>query len=151
MGIKTDRHGLVFKPNEVKMYYNGEHTWAMKLSQLHRQKGKVRIITYSLPSIAYIIRLLGKRPRNIRIICHSKFKAEAIQIIKKYPLIKIAMCDEVHSKVCLIEPSTVYIGSANFGVSGWHETEIPVRSKTAHDDYIKKSFNKLWLNCTKLN
>lgn len=46
MGWNQDSHGLVFKSNELKLYYDGHHTWAMKLSQVSKQKGTVRIITY---------------------------------------------------------------------------------------------------------
>lgn len=48
MSWKEDRHGLVFRTREAKLY-QPTHTWAHKLSQLGTQKGTVRIATYRLP------------------------------------------------------------------------------------------------------
>jgi hypothetical protein len=48
MTWNNDAHGLVGKSNEIKAYLPG-HSWAMKLSQLHKQPdAMVRIATYSL-------------------------------------------------------------------------------------------------------
>jgi phosphatidylserine/phosphatidylglycerophosphate/cardiolipin synthase-like enzyme len=139
-----DIFGLVLKASEIKLYFNGDHTWAMKLSQLSKQDGTVRIITYSLPDIEYVIDQIGKRPHNIFIICHSKFIENAKKIKGIFHDIRIAVNDSVHSKVCLIEPDTIYIGSANFGHSGWHESIVGIRSKEAHNAYVEESFDKLW-------
>ena len=144
MTWKDDVHGKVFRSSEIKLYYSGAHTWAMKLSQLARQTGTVRIITYSLPDMDYVKEQFDRRPNGVWLICNSKFKSRASEIKRVYPEIKIAFKDDVHSKVLLIEPKTVYITSANFGLSGWHETTIGVRSKEAHDSYVEHSFNKLW-------
>jgi len=147
MSWANDSHGLVFKSGEVKLFADGAHTWNMKLAQLARQSGTVRIITYSLPEMDYIKNLFSKRPEDIYLVCHNKFRGRAIEIKRSFPLINIALCDDVHSKVCLISPSTVYVGSANFGRSRWHETMIGVRSKDAHDWYLSRSFNPLWNRC----
>lgn len=144
MAWNDDNHGKLFKSSELKLYYSGTHTWAMKLSQLHRQTGYVRIITYSLPDIDYVRQQFHRRPYDISIICHSKFRDKAIEIKKAFPNIRIAVKNSVHSKVLLIEPKTLYVTSANFGRSHWHETCLGARSKVAHDEYIEHSFNHLW-------
>ena len=145
MGWKDDVHGKLLKSGEIKLYFNGGHTWRTKLSQLAKQKGKVvRIVTYSLPDMKSIDGILEKRPSDIFLICNEKFIKDAQRIKIKFPKIRIATYAKVHSKVVLIEPDTVYVSSANFGNSGWHETSIGIRSKTAHDEYVKNSFDKLW-------
>ncbi len=85
MAWNDDNHGQLFKSNELKLYYSGTHTWAMKLSQLHHQSGYVRIITYSLPDIDYVKQQFHRRPYDISIICHSKFRDKAIEIKKPIP------------------------------------------------------------------
>ena len=119
-GWENDSHGLVFKSSEVKLY-GATHTWAMKLSQLNRQHGSVRIITYSLPAIAYIEAQFLRRPYDIWIVCHSAFhdRAQAFKI--DFPGFHVATRNDVHSKVVLIEEQTLYISSANFGNSQWHK------------------------------
>lgn len=144
MSWANDAHGIVFQSREIKLYKDGGHTWAMKLSQIAKQSGAIRIITYSLPRLHYVEEQLSRRPYGIWIICHSKFLTEAKDIKRNLPKLKIAVHDGVHSKVCLIAPCTIYIGSANFGVSGWHETEIGVRSKAAYSWYLHHSFIPLW-------
>jgi hypothetical protein len=147
MGWCDDKHGKVFKSNELKLYYGG-HTWGMKLSQLHKQSGAIRIVTYSLPRVEYAMDQLSRRPKDIWIVAHSKFLEQAKAIKKALPEIEIALNDYVHSKIVLIEPKTVYITSANFGDSRWHETCIGVRSKEAHDAYVENSFTPLWQSST---
>ena len=144
MAWKNDEHGIVFGSSEIKMYRNGHHTWAMKLSQISKSKSVVRIVTYSLPNLDYTQEQLGRRPQSIFVVCHSKFLIKAKQLKSEFPGIEIAVNSFVHSKVCMIEPSTIYVGSANFGLSDWHETIVGVRSKAAHDWYLENSFIPLW-------
>lgn len=80
MAWNDDSFGAVFKSHEVKLFFNGDHTWAMKLSQLSKQDGTVRIITYSLPDLEYVKEQIGRRPNNIFIICHSRFEDRAREI-----------------------------------------------------------------------
>lgn len=141
--MKNDIHGIVFRPSEIKLYYNGSHTWAMKLSQIHKQ-GFVRILTYSLPDLRRIDDLLKRRPDNISLICHSKFKQQALQLAINFPNINIAINETLHSKIVLIEPDTIFVTSANFGYSSWHETTVGIRSKIAYDAYVLNSFQPLW-------
>lgn len=143
MSWNNDQHGLVFKSSEIKLYAPS-HSYAMKISQIWRQKGMMRIMTYSLPSIAYVHEQLGRRPYGIQIICHEKFHDRAVGIKNKFHEIAIRTSPTMHSKVILIEPKTIYIGSENFGSSGWTETCIGVRSGDAHDWFIDHVFNKCW-------
>lgn len=119
-------------------------TWATRLSQLARQKGTVRIITFSLPDMNYVRVQLGRRPRHILLIANSKFEDRATDIKKEFPDLRVAVHNKAHSKVLLVSPNTVTISSANFGDSNWHETSVSFHSKEAHDWYVKEVFNPLW-------
>ena len=122
MSYRTDGGGLAFKCGDIKLQGGGS-SWATKLSQLGRQKGCLRIITYSLPNIDFIKRVFGKRPENIFIIANpeaSSVQRRAEAIKEEFPNIRIALNRKIHSKVVLIEPRTVMVSSANFGKSGWH-------------------------------
>ena len=128
---------------EVKLYA-ASHTWKDKLSNLKRMKGKLRIVTYSLPNMSYIKDILAKRPKDIQIIAHSKFKKAAQELADAFPKIEVRVCDHVHTKVCMYEPKTVYTGSANFGYSSWNEITVGIRSKIQHDWYLENEFIPLW-------
>lgn len=147
--FKTDGGGIAFKCSDAKLQA-GASTWATKLSQLDRQTGIVRIVTYTLPSMYYIRTQLGRRPNDIFLIAHSKFQIKAREIKNEFPDIRVALMDDVHSKVCLIEPHTIIISSANFGSSGWHETSVSFHSKEAHDWYVEKVFDGLWSQAREL-
>lgn len=144
MGWNNDNHGLVFKPSEVKLYFDGGHTYKMKLGALSKSETTIRILTYSLPDLPYVVELFQKRPHDIYIICHEKFKDKAKQIKQEFPSIRVAFNSRIHSKLLLRSPDTIYLGSANFGVSKWHESEVGIRSKEAHDEFLRKSFEPLW-------
>lgn len=141
--FKTDNGGIAFKCSDIKLQ-GCVSTWATKLSQLGRQTGIVRILTYSLPNIDYVKTQFKRRPHGIYIICHSKFRDRALEIKRAFPEIRIALNPELHSKVLLIEPETVYVSSANFGSSKWHETSVGFHSKAAHDWFVDNDFFCLW-------
>jgi hypothetical protein len=143
MAFKSDGYGIAFKSNDIKIQTNG-HTWGMKLSQIYRQPGQIRIITYSLPDIEYVANLFSKRPTGIFMIAHAKFENKARRILDTFNEIKIALNSTVHSKILLIHPNTVVITSANFGDSHWHETSISIHSSIAHDWYVENAFTPLW-------
>jgi PLD-like domain len=145
MGWNNDQHGLVFKPSEVKLYFDGGHTYKMKIGTLSRSEAVIRILTYSLPDLSYIIELFQKRPHSIYIICHDKFKDKAKEIKQTFPNIRVATNCRIHSKILLRSPDTIYLGSTNFGMSKWHESGVGIRSKAAHDEFLRKSFEPLWL------
>jgi len=143
MAFKTDGGGVAFKCTDAKLQTKAS-TWATRLSHLGREKGVVRIITYSLPDINYVQVQLGRRPRDILLIAHSEFRNRALRIKLKFPAIRIAVNAQVHSKVLLIAPHTITISSANFGDSTWHETSVSFHSKKAHDWYASEVFDPLW-------
>lgn len=142
-GWNNDSHGLLFKSSELKLY-RPSHTYGMKLSQLWRQEGVLRIMTYSLPNVDYVEMQLGRRPYNIKLLAHCKFRNKAVAIRAAFPDIEIRITEGMHSKIIGIEPRTLYIGSANFGSSGWHETMIGVRSKEAHDYFVAHLWQSEW-------
>jgi hypothetical protein len=146
MSWPTDVHGLAFKPKEVKLYRDSS-TWGMRLSQLGRQVGEVYIVTYSLPDLPYIEQQLGRRPHDIQIVCHSKFASRATALRRRFPDVSVKVHPEVHGKLLLIAPETVYLGSANFGESGWKEFTVGLRSAEAFDFY-ESEFRKLFLEAS---
>jgi hypothetical protein len=146
VAFKTDGGGIAFKCSDAKLQANAS-TWATKLSQLARQEGVVRIVTYSLPDMKYVRVQLGRRPKDILLIAHSQFTGRAIEIKRAFPSVRVAVHDQVHSKILLIAPETITISSANFGDSDWHETSVSFHSKEAHDWYVEKVFVPLWQSC----
>jgi phospholipase D-like protein len=152
MAFKTDGGGIGFSCNDIKLCVNAS-TWATKLSQLARQKGAVRILTYSLPSMRYIRDQIGRRPHDIHLIACSTCSTSYVRarnIKEEFPAVRIALHLAVHSKVLLIAPHTVYISSANFGDSGWHETAIGLHSEQAHD-FMQRQFACLWEESEEIN
>lgn len=143
MSFQTDSGGVAFKCDDIKLCAPAS-TWATKLSQFHRQRGIVRIITYSLPDMDYVRAQFQKRSYGIFLIAHSRFFSRAQEVKRAFPTIRIAVHSEVHSKVLLVAPHTIYISSANFGSSGWHETSIGLHSQIAHDWYVQHMFDPLW-------
>jgi PLD-like domain len=143
---KQDNHGSKLTDlSEVKCYYSGSHTWAMKLSQLNKGTSLVHIITYSLPDVEYCCRLLGKNASRVSLLCSDKFTTQALILKQHLPEMNLYVHPRVHAKLCLIAPDTVYVGSANFGISKWHEVNVGLRSKQAHDDYMINSWKPLVL------
>lgn len=138
--FRTDAGGFAFKSSDIKIGIGG---WGTKMSQIHRQKGYVRIMTYSLPNKDYIDSIFDKRSDRISIICNSKFRVKAKRLKQKYPAVALAINPEIHSKVLLIEPVTLWVSSANFGRSSWHETTVGIHSKRAHD-WCCERFVELW-------
>jgi hypothetical protein len=129
--FQTDNGGFAFSCKDLKIL-SGSSTWATRLSQLARMSGVVRIATYSLPDLDYVAVQLGRRPCNIEIVCHAKFEDRAAAIKARFPDIRLFVNHEVHAKMLLIEPHTVFIGSANFGSSGWAEVTFGAHSVEAH-------------------
>jgi hypothetical protein len=139
---RTDVHGQVFACDELKLF-KPSHSWGMKLSQLGRQSGPVHILTYSFPDVGYIEDQFGRRPCDVWLVGHERFRAQATQLKRAHPQLRIATLRDMHSKVVLIAPATAYIGSSNFGRSTWHETTIGIRSSQAHD-WLLRQFVVLW-------
>ena len=146
MTFRTDAGGFAFRPKEAKIS-GPATTWGTKLSQLARMPGQVRIMTYSLPRPDYAKQQLGRRSSGVQLIAHSKFEEAARQIKLALPYLEIRVGADVHSKVVLIEPWTIWVTSANFGSSKWHETAIGMKSEEAHNWYVEHMWTPLWLGC----
>ncbi len=142
MEWKEDASGIVVQPKQVKLFRGS--TWGAKLSHLHEQEGTVRILTYSLPRLDYVVKQIARRPRDIFLVCHLKFVNEASVLQRKFPNIEVRLHSSIHCKLLLRAPETAYLGSSNFGNSGWHEVEVGIRDQRAHDFYIEKIFNPAW-------
>jgi hypothetical protein len=145
MTWNNDAHGLVCKIPEAKLYLPS-HSWAMKLSQLHKQGDThVRIMTFSL-NADMAQQILERRPYNIRIICNSQFNSEAYQLSRKLPGLHIRSFKDAHAKLVLIEPKTIYLGSANLVKNTLADISVGLRSKDAHD-YYAKWFDEKFESC----
>jgi hypothetical protein len=105
----------------------------------------VYIVTYSLPDLSYCETQLGRRPHDILLICHAKFTHKAMTLQERFPDIHVRVHLEVHGKLLLIAPDTVYLGSTNFGDSGWEEFTVGIRSVEAVQFY-EQSFGCSGLN-----
>lgn len=143
MSFKSDHGGFAFSCGDLKLQTNVS-TWATRLSQLARQHGVVRILTYSLPRLDYVERQLQRRPHDIFLIAHARFRLQARAIKARFPEIRVALHLRMHSKILLIEPQTLILTSANFGQSGWHESTLSMRSGQAHDWYLNHMFEPAW-------
>ena len=142
MEWKEDAAGILVQPKEVKLFCGG--TWGAKLSQLPNHQWTLRILTYSLPRFDYVVKQIARRPRDILMACHLKFLDEATRLQRRFPDIQVRLHSSLHCKLVLIEPEIVYLGSSNFGNSGWHEVEAGIRDKRAHDFSVEKIFNPAW-------
>ena len=137
MKAKTDTDGEAINIKDAKLFFGDNSTWATRLSQLAKVKGNVYISTFSLPDLPYAQEILEKRPRDIFIIAHSMFNTKALAIKDAFPDIRIALRDDIHAKIVLAEPETVWLSSANFGRSGWIEHGIGMHSPEAFEFYRK--------------
>jgi len=158
VGWKNDLHGLVFSTKEAKLYHPS-HTWGMKLNQLNRQKGTVRIVTYRLPGRegeGYYEQQIARRPSDMCVLIGIggngiKAQRERAQELKNtFPDVRVAVHSELHTKAVSIAPGTLYLGSANFGASDWADVTIGVRSSEAHDYFVEKIFEPLWAQANEL-
>lgn len=140
MSFKTDNGGVAIKLSDVKLM-SSVSTWATRLSQIGKTKGEIIICTYSLPNIEYVKNIFNKRS-DITIIAHKKFTEKANLLKNFYPKLRIFLKNNVHAKLALIEPKTVWLTSANFGHSNWVEHAIGF-----HDENVYK-FYKDFLSCS---
>jgi phosphatidylserine/phosphatidylglycerophosphate/cardiolipin synthase-like enzyme len=142
MTWNNDAHGLVGGSREIKGYLPG-HSWAMKLSQLHKQPdAMVRIATYSV-NADYAADILRRRPYLVRFACNAQSWREAQKLAQELPNIEVRVVDDLHAKMVLIAPATVYVGSANFVKATLWDVSIGVRGTSWHDHYAKQ-FDAMW-------
>ena len=141
-GFQTDAGGLALALNDVKlMTTETASSWNTRLSQIARMKGKVIICTYSLPNLKYMEKIFDKRSWDVVLIANDKpkdneWKVQELQ--ERYPDMEIYLKPDIHAKIILIEPKTVWLSSANFGRSGWFENTIGIHDKEAYDFYYKQ-------------
>ena len=86
----------------------------------------------------YLKKILGKRPNDMTLIANDKFQSKAKELQELYPGITIYLRSDVHAKMVLIEPETVWLSSANFGDSTWFEHTIGIHDKRGYDFYRKE-------------
>lgn len=136
MKFKTDGGGKALELNDVKISTTrSSSTWNTRLSQISKTKGNIIIATYSLPDIEYIEQIFRKRSEKVSLVFHEKFIERAQKLKELFPAIRLYPMQDVHAKMVLIEPETVWLSSANFGQSGWFEQTIGMHSREAYQYY----------------
>ena len=141
MIFKTDNYGVVDRC-EVKAYHSFAGSWGQRLPELDNKKKPIHIITYSLANPKYINALFLVRSENIFLICHSTFEDQARKLKRMFPKLRVAIHPETHVKLVLTSKE-VFLGSANFGASSWHETVIGIKSAVLRDHY-RQIFKEIW-------
>lgn len=149
MSFKTDNDGKAVSITDAKISIGSISTWSTRLKSIKQVKGKICIATFTLPDLPYAQKILAKRPRDIFIVAHTNFTQKAQAIKSDFPDIMIAVREDIHAKLVLIEPSTVWLSSANFGHSGWIENSIGLHSKKAYKFY-KSAFDEIFTSSTEI-
>ena len=154
MTWKDDIHGKRHTPREAKLYAPS-HTWAMKLSQLDRQAGRLRIATVAMPDedvplpvngelLGYVERIFMRRPSAIDVLAGPQTSVERLESLKRrFPGVRVAHHATSDVRIVLLEPDTIYVG-ADFGRSHSPVVTLGVRSKEAHEWYVDSCFSRLW-------
>ena len=135
MSFRTDAGGFALKLNDVKLMA-AESSWATRMSQIGKCPGGIIICTYSLPDVEYIMKILDKHPDNVVLVLHEKFRRSADLLKARYRGLHVYLRPDVHAKLVLIEPETVWLSSANFGRSGWFEQTIGIHDRRAFEFYF---------------
>lgn len=142
MGFSSDNGGIAISINDAKLIKaNAASTWNTRLSQIgtpNLRDKKVIICTYSLPNLAYSKRIFDKRSSNVTLIVNEAFKDKAEELQNCYPDLVVRVKKDVHAKMVLIEPKTVWLSSANFGESDWFEQTIGLHSEEAYQFYLNQ-------------
>ncbi|PBP84372.1 hypothetical protein [Pseudomonas syringae] len=101
MAFSDDGGGFAFEYTDAKMSI-GASTWVMRLSQISKATGEILILTRSLPDIEFITRILGERPRDILIVAHADFVAQAKALKAARPWLHIAVHSDIvdHDNKC---------------------------------------------------
>lgn len=115
MMFRTDCGGAALKA-DIKISA-GASTWNTRLSQIGKTNNDIIIVTYTLNDYEYIKKIISKRYQGmgITILCNSKFLANAYHIKSCFPEIKMFANPNVHAKMVLLEPRTVWVSSENLG------------------------------------
>lgn len=140
--FRTDNGGKAIRIDDAKLITTQmASTWNTRLSQIgtnNLKDKKVIICTYSLPDLEYSEQIFDKRSKNVILVANEKFKVKADELKAKYPDLTIHLKEDIHAKIVLVEPETVWLSSANFGKSGWFEHTIGIHSKEAYSFYLQQ-------------
>jgi phosphatidylserine/phosphatidylglycerophosphate/cardiolipin synthase-like enzyme len=135
---------LRFPRTDLKLMVGRNSLAKLLCREPKASRRSLRIVTYSLPSIHDLEDLRTRlQPRRIKIIAHTKFSAQAQQLTKKIPDLQIVLHPAVHSKVVLIKPNIVIVGSANLGGIDLHETCVLMHSSKVYEG-VAREWKKLW-------
>ncbi len=143
MSFKDDKGGFAFSCSDGKICINAS-TWSTRLSQIGKMTGEILIVTNQLPNVDYIVRILSKRPRGIRLICNSNAKAQALDLKSRLPSICVATHERSNAKLALIAPDTVWQSSADFGEVKQINSTVGLHSSIVHDRIVDEVFEPLW-------
>ena len=143
MAFTDDGGGFSFSCDDAKLSIAAS-TWNTNLSQLGRMAGALQIVTRRLPNVDYIGRILSKRPQNVFILPSTEAEADARKLKAMFPAIRVALHPNLNAKAVLLEPETVWIGSADFGESDQIESAIGLHSKAVYDRTVLTLFRPAW-------
>lgn len=137
--FETDRGGVTLKA-DIKIS-DGATTWNTRLSQIGRNNNEIIIVTYTLNDYEYINKILSKRYKGIgiTILCNSKFLMNAYHIKNCFPEVKMYANPNVHAKMVLIEPNTVWISSENLGhVKNSYDATVGIHNADAYKHFYSQ-------------
>ncbi len=140
--FETDNGGVAVSIMDAKILTSETaSTWNTRLSQIgttNLKDKRVIICTYSLPDLEYSKQIFDKRSKNVMLIVNEKFSDKAEELRKLYPDLEIYLRADVHAKIVLVEPRTVWLSSANFGKSNWFEQTIGIHSEEVYNFYLEQ-------------
>jgi len=136
----------------IKVYHG---TQGINARLYAKTKGDIFITTYSLPSPDYLFEMCDRLSGRMFIIANplaSKVEDRAQALVNAFPNVQVALYEKTHSKTFMTQnPPTLFIGSGNFGRSGWAEAGIRLEGYISlcieHLDY---AFKPLWLEARKM-
>ncbi len=118
---------------------------------------RIFAITYTLADLAFCSQVFNPIAHNLSLIAHRKFMIKAKYLKLEFPQMRLALRHQVHSKVLMVEGGgacgnvgRIYIGSANIGISGWHESIVRIDDSTLYNTYMEEFFQPLWLESLEL-
>lgn len=149
MAFNDDGGGFAFECTDAKMSI-GASTWATRLSQISKATGEILILTRSLPDIEFTIRILDKRPRDIWIVAHFDFVAQAKELKAARPWLHIAVHRDVGAKAVLVAPDTLWISSSDFGKATKLESAVGFHSAQLYSRTRAQLFEKAWAESQEL-
>jgi hypothetical protein len=144
MKWERDNQSLITSCPSIKLYKSKGNTWGQKIYRDLNKKAPIFIATYSLASRKYLEEIFTRRSKNVYLICHETFISEAVGLYLKFPKLTIATHPEMHVKLVMTGKDTVYLGSANFGYSGWHDTVVGMKDDEIYQFYYHAVWLPMW-------